>query len=200
MSYDQKILIIRFSSIGDIVLTTSPLNSVRNAFQMLQITFLTLDQFSPLLEYHPDIDYLISINRHSTIKELLDLRRYLIAKDYDIIFDFHNSIRSNILTYNYDSKFYQIKKPRLNRFLLFLFHKNQFETDFSALKMYHEAISPIDYKENYFPKTKLSVSNYEKEKAGSFLLTNGIVGNYLVIVPGAAWSQNNGIHQIISEP
>ena len=111
MGYDQKILIIRFSSIGDIVLTTSPLNSIRNAFPNAQITFLTLDQFSPLLEYHPDIDYLISINRQSTIIELLDLRRYLIAKNYDIIFDFHNSIRSNILTYNYDSKFYQIKKP-----------------------------------------------------------------------------------------
>ena len=56
MGYDQKILIIRFSSIGDIVLTTSPLNSVRNTFPNAQITFLTLDQFSPLLEYHPDID------------------------------------------------------------------------------------------------------------------------------------------------
>ena len=62
MGYDQKILIIRFSSIGDIVLTTSPLNSLRNAFPNAQITYLTLDQFSPLLEYHPDIDYLISIN------------------------------------------------------------------------------------------------------------------------------------------
>ena len=189
MGYDQKILIIRFSSIGDIVLTTSPLNSLRNAFPRAQITFLTLDQFSPLLEYHPDIDYLISINKQSTIRELLELRRYLMAKDYDIIFDFHNSIRSNILTYNYNCKFYQIKKPRWNRFLLFLFHKNQFETDYSAIKMYHEAIYPITSKKNYFPKTKLSVSNYEKEKARSFLLTNGIVGNYLVIVPGAAWYQ-----------
>ena len=55
MDFDQKILIIRFSSIGDIVLATSALRTIRRAYPKAQITFLTLDEHTPLLEYHPDL-------------------------------------------------------------------------------------------------------------------------------------------------
>ena len=66
MNYDQKILIIRFSSIGDIVLSTSALRTIKLSYPDAQITFLTLDEYTPLLEYHPDIDLLLSISRRST--------------------------------------------------------------------------------------------------------------------------------------
>ena len=68
MEFDQKILVIRFSSIGDIVLATSALRTIRSSYPKAQITFLTLDEYAPLLEYHPDIDFLLSINRRSNIK------------------------------------------------------------------------------------------------------------------------------------
>ena len=64
MKFDQKILIVRFSSIGDIVQSTSPLKTIRNIFPDSQITFLTLNEYAPLLEMHPDIDTLISIKRN----------------------------------------------------------------------------------------------------------------------------------------
>ena len=57
MNFDQKILIVRFSSIGDIVQSTSPLKTIRNLFPDSQITFLTLNEYAPLLEMHPDIDF-----------------------------------------------------------------------------------------------------------------------------------------------
>ena len=188
MSYDQKILIIRFSSIGDIILSTSPLRSIRNTFPNAQITFLTLDNFSSLLEYHPDIDCLVSINKRFTIRELIDFRNYLKKKRYDIVFDLHNSIRSNFLVFNNHNTLYQIKKPRWKRLLLFLFHKNKFETNFSVIKMYHEAFDTDSIKTN-FPLTSLRVSKYERKKANSLLLENGISGKFIVIIPGAAWPQ-----------
>ena len=188
MSYDQKILIIRFSSIGDIILSTSPLKSIRNTFPNAQITFLTLDNFSSLLEYHPDIDCLVSINKRLTIRELIDFKNYLKKKRYDIVFDLHNSIRSNFLVFNNQNTLYQIKKPRWKRFLLFLFHKNKFETNFSAIKMYHEVFDTGSIKTN-FPLTSLRVSKYERKKANSLLLENGISGKFIVIIPGAAWPQ-----------
>jgi len=67
VSFDQKILVIRFSSIGDIVLSTSPLKTIRRAYPDAQITFLTLDTFAPLLEYHPDIDALVSISKRMSL-------------------------------------------------------------------------------------------------------------------------------------
>ena len=105
MKFDQKILIVRFSSIGDIVQSTSPLRTIRNAFPDSSITFLTLSTYAPLLEMHPDIDSLLSINRKQSFKKLLEIRKYLYDKRFQFVYDLHNSIRSNILTYGISKKF-----------------------------------------------------------------------------------------------
>ena len=115
MNFDQKILIVRFSSIGDIVQSTSPLRTIRNAFPDCPITFLTLSSYAPLLEMHPDIDNLLSINRIQSFKKLLELRKYLYEKRFQIVYDLHNSIRSNILTYRISKKIFRLKKPRFKR-------------------------------------------------------------------------------------
>ena len=87
MKYDQKILVIRFSSIGDIILATSPLKTIRAAYPEAQITFLTLDVFSPLLEFHPDIDALVTLSKKASFFELYSFRKYLKSKSYNMIFD-----------------------------------------------------------------------------------------------------------------
>ena len=130
MNFDQRILIVRFSSIGDIVQSTSPLKTIRNIFPDSQITFLTLNEYAPLLEMHPDIDSLISIKRNQNFNKLLELRSYLKLKKFNVIYDLHNSIRSNVLTYKISEKIHRIKKPRFSRSLLFFFHVNKFEKTF----------------------------------------------------------------------
>ena len=119
MNFDQKILIVRFSSIGDIVQSTSPLKTIRSVYPDSQITFLTLSEYAPLLEMHPDIDILISIKRNENLNKLLGLRNSLKLKKYNLIYDLHCSLRSKIITYQISGKVYRIKKPRLARFLLF---------------------------------------------------------------------------------
>ena len=121
MKFDQEILIVRFSSIGDIVQSTSPLRTIRNAFPDCPITFLTLSTYAPLLEMHPDIDSLLSINRKQSLKKLLEIRKYLYEKRFQFVYDLHNSIRSNVLTYGISKKIYRLKKPRLKRSGLFFF-------------------------------------------------------------------------------
>ncbi len=189
MEYDQKILIIRFSSIGDIVLSTSPLRTIRIAYPEAQITFLTLETFAPLLEYHPDIDILLSINPKSTLRELWNFADYLQEKKYKIIFDLHNSIRSNILLFRISAKFYQIKKPRIKRLMLFLFHRNDFASDFSILTMYHDTFGHLLKDHSKLPHTKLIVSNHEIKEAQKMLLKKGIFNDFITIIPGAAWPQ-----------
>ena len=77
MPFDQKILIIRFSSIGDIILATSPLRTIRKKFPNAQIHFLTLDDFAPILEFHPDIDRLILLGKNKSIIDLLRFSDYI---------------------------------------------------------------------------------------------------------------------------
>ena len=189
MRYDQKILIVRFSSIGDIVQSTSPLKTIRSAFPDSQITFLSLYDYAPLLEMHPDIDCLLSIKRKQNLKEIWDMNDYLANKNYKYIFDLHNSIRSNILIFRNSAKIFQLKKPRLIRFALFYFHIDMFSHRFSALRMYHEHLGPIWTKGERIPKTFIKISNFEKKKAQEFLKSKGVSDDFTAVIPGAAWKQ-----------
>ena len=65
MRHTTKILVIRFSSIGDIVLTTSFLKSIKTKYDNPKIHFLTLEKFSSILEMQPDIDRIIELNSAS---------------------------------------------------------------------------------------------------------------------------------------
>ena len=169
---DIKILVIRFSSIGDIILATSALKTIRKAFPDAKITFLTLSQYAPILEYHPDIDDISFISKDMSLKDLWEFSRQIRLKDYAHIFDLHNSLRSNLIISRSSSNIRQLKKPRWNRFLLYYFHQNNFENDFSTRKMYHQYLGDIYNSEDPLPDTFLKVSKYEKIKAGKMIKDN----------------------------
>ena len=186
----RKILVIRFSSIGDIVQATSPLRTIRKKYPDYEITFLTLDTFSSILEFHPDIDRLVFLPRSMGIFRLLEFGAHLDRKNFDIIFDLHNSLRSKLLLLRIKSSMQRLKKPRLKRFLLFYFHFNTFEHGFNVRKMYHDCLRFNDSNSDVsIPKTKLVLSKHEIGFAKKKLLSLGIIDNYSVIIPGAAWNQ-----------
>ena len=185
MTFDQKILIIRFSSIGDIVLATSPLKTIRKAFPDAQINFLTLDDFAPILEFHPDIDRLILLSKNKKIYDLWRFSDFIRKQNFDYIFDLHNSVRSNFILLTANSRVFQLKKPRWNRFTLFQFHENQFDKDFSTMKMYHQFLGDIWKNGDKIPESSLVVSKAEKK------LAHTLVGEsaFICLIPGAAWAQ-----------
>ena len=185
MSFDQKILVIRFSSIGDIILATSPLKTIRKTFPDAQINFLTLENFAPLLEFHPDIDRLIPFSKKMSGLDLWRIADYIRKQKYSTIFDLHNSLRSNIITFRTTSPVLQLKKPRWKRFMLFQFHQNEFAEYFSTLKMYHEHLGDIWKVGDTIPGTSLIVTDHEKAKATELVNIN----DFITIIPGAAWGQ-----------
>ena len=190
MKSSQKILVIRFSSIGDIVLATSPLNTIRSAFPDAKITFLTLEKFSSLLEFHPHIDRLISIPSKMKFRELWSFGGYLRRNGYDLIYDLHNSLRSNIVTFQSRSHVFQLQKPRWKRMMLFYFHENYFDPQFSTRSMYHEYLGSIwNGDHSSIPPTSLLLSDGELKRGKRLISDLGIHENYIAIVPGAAWNQ-----------
>lgn len=88
----MKILIVRFSSIGDIVLTTPVLRALREQLPDARIHFLTKRQFIPLLDLNPNINRIHTID--SSIDEVLP---ELKAEKFDRIIDLHNNIRTKVL-------------------------------------------------------------------------------------------------------
>lgn len=87
----MKVLIVRFSSIGDIVLTTPVVRCI--AIQThAEIHYLTKEAFAPILTSNPHI------NRVFTIKEnLKEVMPQLQHEQYDLIIDLHHNLRTKIL-------------------------------------------------------------------------------------------------------
>ena len=187
MSFSKKILIIRFSSIGDIVLSTSFLLTIKTLFPKSEVHFLTLDRFSSILENQPNVDRLIVLNSKSGYKDLLGLNNIIKKSNYDKIFDLHSSIRSLTITLGLNDIVSRIKKPRLFRFLLFQFHVNLFPKNFSAIHMYHQCLDTN--LESDYPPTHLVVTSLEKKIAKKMLKEYGVNGQFIALVPGAAWER-----------
>ena len=138
----KRILVIKFSSIGDIVLTMSPLKTLKNIFPSARVDFLTLNDFAPILEGNKYIDRIISFDRDAGFRQLTKTGKWINNSDYDLVIDFHNSLRSKIIRFWIRNIPIRILiKPRWKRFLLFRFRKNLFPVDFSQLKLLHQPIA-----------------------------------------------------------
>ena len=174
------------SSIGDIILATSFLDSVKKKYPNSSIDFLIKKEFSPLLQNHPQINNVIELDKSEGLKGLINLGKHLMHQGYYKVFDIHNVFRSKILSFFFKRKiFFQIKKPRLKRFMLFNLKLNFFKKDFSHIKMYHSILEDT----HSFPRTSLYVSSDEINRAKSFLKKEGVDQEFICIVPGAAWKQ-----------
>lgn len=86
---DLKFLIIRFSSIGDIVLTTPVIRNLRKKFPRATIHFLTKKKFTPLLQSNPYVDKVLGFTG-----SLNDTIKVLKEENYDHIIDLHNNLRT----------------------------------------------------------------------------------------------------------
>ena len=84
----KKILILRFSSIGDIVLTTPVIRCIKEQTQS-EVHFLTKKAFKSILENNPFIDRLWTFDQ-STDEVVSELRR----EKFDFVVDLHNNIRT----------------------------------------------------------------------------------------------------------
>lgn len=84
----KKILVIRFSSIGDIVLTT-PVVRALHVQLGAEVHFLTKMAFAPIVQYNPHIARVITLS--DDFKSLIqDLKR----EEYDYIIDLHHNFRT----------------------------------------------------------------------------------------------------------
>ena len=90
MDKKTKFLIIRFSSIGDIVLTTPVIRCLKQQFEGgIEIHYLTKQSFIPLLEHNPYLDRIYGIT-----DDISELRHTLIEENFDYIIDLHKNIRT----------------------------------------------------------------------------------------------------------
>ena len=88
------ILVVRFSAIGDIILTTPLLRALRARHPGARISVLTKRQYVPLLADHPGIDEVFGISRSS---RLPDIAAQIRSIRYTHLLDLHGSLRTRAL-------------------------------------------------------------------------------------------------------
>jgi ADP-heptose:LPS heptosyltransferase len=85
----KKILIIRFSSIGDIVLTTPVIRCLKLQQPGTEIHYLSKKSFKSILENNP---YLTKV--HTIEKDVKEIADALKQENFDHVVDLHNNLRS----------------------------------------------------------------------------------------------------------
>ncbi len=122
----KRILIIRFSSLGDIILTTPLTKILSENFPDAQIDYCTKEEYKDVLKFNPAINKIISVGIDFDFKRLKLLKDTLIANKYDLVIDCHNSLRTFYLRQflRFRSKVLKFKKYSLRKFLLVKFKIN----------------------------------------------------------------------------
>jgi lipopolysaccharide heptosyltransferase II len=113
----RKTLIIRFSSVGDIVLSTPLIRALRRRFPHGQLDFLARSEYAELLRDNPNLTTVHEFPEGGSLDDIQRLRAAIVAAGYDLILDIHGSLRSRILCRGLKNVV-RVRKRVFPRFLL----------------------------------------------------------------------------------
>jgi ADP-heptose:LPS heptosyltransferase len=138
-----KILLLRFSSFGDVTQCLSVPSRLQELDADAEIHWATRDDMASLISGHPRVKKIWTLKREDGFAGLWRLIRQLRREGFTHIYDAHNSTRSRLIcwflspplalerVFNAPLILHKPKKS-LKRLLLFRFRKNFFEMPFSG--------------------------------------------------------------------
>ena len=171
----MKILVIRFSSMGDIIYTTPVVRCLKKQLQDAEIHFLTKPAFKYIYDNNPYVDKLLLLK--PTLAETIE---EIKAEKYDYLIDLHSNLRTSLIKLRTRIKSSTYKKQRLRKWL--------------SLKFNLKLVPPIHLVERYLKTVKfLGVKNDGKpidyyvkaEHDLKKLLPSSHQENYVAFVIGA---------------
>jgi ADP-heptose:LPS heptosyltransferase len=119
----KKILIIRLSSIGDILLTTPLFRSIKKKHPEIQIDFVLKEEFFELMQNNQYLTNIHKYTKHSFGKQILI--NALIANRYELVIDLQNNLRSRKIIRSLHCQILRFKKNNFKKFLLVHFKINK---------------------------------------------------------------------------
>jgi len=187
----RKILVIKPSSLGDVVHSLPFLNALSEGFPKAEIHWVIAKGLEGLLDGHPMISKLWIINKddwkkitgvRTTIKELRSLFKSLKAEKYDLVVDLQGLFRSGILAKATGAPVRMGFKEAREGSRIFYTHAVKGGRDVHAVDRYLEIANFLgcDTSEVKFPFPLLF--NYQPSAVGHELPME-----YAVIIPGARW-------------
>ncbi len=148
----MKLLIIRFSSFGDIAQAIAVPRSFVDAHPGATVDWLTRSDFVGLLSQQPSITRVISYSRDDGLLALLHLAFSLASNGYTHVYDAHSNLRSSLVMAVFrvvqifrfvigrPLKLASRPKNRLRRFLFFKFRRPTLPRPFRGADSYHRPL------------------------------------------------------------
>jgi len=188
----ERVLIVKPSSLGDVVHSLPFLNSLRACFPDSSIDWVIARGLEGLLEGHPMLDRLIVIDKDrwrrisqavGTMSELQELFRTLRARRYDLVIDLQGLLRSGLMTKATRARVRVGFSEAREGSRYFYTQMVRGGREVHAVDRYLKIASALgcDTRNVVFPlPPSTGVSENVKEIRGS-------LGDYAVLVPGARW-------------
>lgn len=135
----MKILIIRFSAIGDIAWTSPVIRCCKTQIPDVQVHFCTKKKFSNLVEYNPYIDKLHYLDKQPLGEFIAELK----AENFDYVIDLHGKIRSFLIKLRLGKPTYTYNKVNIRRFLFTKFQINIMPKDSHVVARYMDTVKAL---------------------------------------------------------
>jgi len=172
----MKILVIRFSSMGDIIYTTPVVRCLKKQLPGAGVHFLTKPAFKYIYDNNPYVDKLLLLKETlgETIKDIK-------AENYDYIIDLHNNLRTALIKLSVNAKSSTYKKQRFRKWLSLKF-KLKLVPPVHLVDRYMAAVTFLGVKNDGAPIDYYIKANHQLNK----LLPPSHQNNYIVFIIGAA--------------
>jgi heptosyltransferase-2 len=118
----SKILIIRLSSLGDVLLTTPLIRNIKKKNPAIEIDFVVRDKFFEAVQNNSNLNEIYKYVNSKSEKQILFTS--LSSKKYDLVIDLQNNLRSKEMLRQVHSKVLHFNKSNFKKFILVHFKLN----------------------------------------------------------------------------
>jgi len=184
----DRILIIRFSSLGDVILATSVIDATRRLWPKSHITFVVKEEYAPVLKHNPAIERLISLGPSERgLGSLLKLGRELKRQGVDLVLDLQGGLRGRVLSAATGAPARaRVKSRRMSRMLMVARPKRWRRQLPHAVERYLECLERCATEQASTEGPRVWLNDDERSNARSSL---GVLGSrrLVALAPGAKW-------------
>jgi len=185
----MNILVIRFRQMGDAILTTVVLNSLKKSFPKCTIDFVLNDKICPLFKGHPSINHLIPFTeeeRHSIFTYLKKVWHIVHSTHYDVIIDMRSTMNTMLFALLSPSTKYRIGLNKGYCKLAFNHLIERCRADQSMIEHNLSMLKPLEREgklvlDDHFT---LFITEEEQKTYDQYLLSQGIEFNKPILLAG----------------
>jgi len=188
----ERVLVVRLRSIGDTVLSTPSLYALKRFLPHAATDILVEDWVAPVLEGHPHVDNIITVDKGRTSSRI-EIARRLRANHYDVVYNLHGGTTATLLTratgakyrVGYETYQYARLHNHLSQSSSFLWGREKTHSVEQQLALLGWTGVPVSDR----PRTHLAVTESASGAVASRLQNAGLEGvPFVALHPAAAFA------------